>query len=943
MSASRIPVPSRPYQHRSRSPSPSPSPSTAAPSSTPLSKSASQHLSLNAGNEDDEEDYEDYSNSPASRYRPPPSPSPAPPSASLSHQNGGSLRHSHSSSQTAPLHFSDFSTTPAITMSSSSGYRASPLGHHHSTSSSSLTTPASSNAELDTRKRQSKRDEAIRKKIEADLQRKSGKSGSGAAGGGVGGGGAGGNGGRRTRKMSRPTAAAGTVSALRPLPALTVPQSMTVADASQLCAAKRTDCVLVVDDEEHLAGIFTAKDLAFRVVAQGLDARNTPVSAIMTRSPMVTRDSTSATEALNTMVTRGFRHLPVCNDEGDVVGLLDIAKVFYEALEKLERAHGSSQKLYNALEGVQSEWGAAATSGPQAAMLQYIEALRQKMSIPDLTTILDSRTLPVTVGVRTTVKEAARMMKEHHTTAVCVMEGAGPAGATATSSGGPVSGKIAGIFTSKDVVLRVIAAGLEPKSCSVVRVMTPHPDTAPPTMTIQEALRKMHDGRYLNLPVVETDAEQRLVGVVDVLKLTYATLEMINSMNEDAGGPGGGGADGGGPMWNRFWNSFGQTGSAGGSMTGGQGGDDGDSVLSGPTGTGTGTRPQSMYGLGEAGSGAPGTPSKTFGSAADLSSDLHPNDSASAVGGDGTPLHGPGRGNLFDDGASQVGGAAGAHAGVADDGTYLFKFVTPSGRTHRFQARYDEGSFETVREIVTNKLALDPFFEPPAATGESLAAPVSASGGGGEGAVLSPEAEQQPGTPAPLPDPNDFSLAYTDDDSDVVLITADGDVLDAVSVARKQGKDRVLLILQGGRAWTDAMSKATAASVLVGAAAAVGGAGKRAKSRRAKGLGMVEEDEDEDGEGGPGAEEDGAEGGVSTSAGAEAGEGEADAGAGARSAARRRGGKSAAKGSGGGGDDELLFGVLPKDLALPAAIGFLGVAVIGAVVLTRATGGGNRY
>lgn len=57
----------------------------------------------------------------------------------------------------------------------------------------------------------------------------------------------------------------GTVAGLRPSPALTVPEAMSVADASQLCAAKRTDCVLVVDEEEGLSGIFTAKDLAFRV------------------------------------------------------------------------------------------------------------------------------------------------------------------------------------------------------------------------------------------------------------------------------------------------------------------------------------------------------------------------------------------------------------------------------------------------------------------------------------------------------------------------------------------------------------------------------------------------------------------------------------------------------------------------------------------------------
>ena len=250
------------------------------------------------------------------------------------------------------------------------------------------------------------------------------------------------------------------------------------------------------------------------MTAEGLDPRSTPVSSIMTRGPMVTRDTTSATEALQLMVQRGFRHLvsfllyinlsrvkisyvlflqPVCNEDGNVMGLLDITKVFHEALDKVERGSTASQKLYNALEGVQTELGPGMASNPKAAaMLAYVEALREKTALPDLTTVMDSRTQPATVTPKTTVRDAARLMKERRTTAVCVME----------QSPGASQPKIAGIFTSKDIVLRVIAAGLEPSRCSVVRVMTPHPDVAPPTMTVQDALKKMH-GRPLPFQILK--------------------------------------------------------------------------------------------------------------------------------------------------------------------------------------------------------------------------------------------------------------------------------------------------------------------------------------------------------------------------------------------------------------------------------------------------------
>ncbi|KAG9061366.1 hypothetical protein KI688_007344 [Linnemannia hyalina] len=458
------------------------------------------------------------------------------------------------------------------------------------------------------RHRQSKKDEAIRRKIEQELSKKRHSSRKA----------------KQTQKMM-----AGTVSALRVSQALTVSESLTVTEASQNMAAKRADCVLVINDEEHLSGIFTAKDLAFRVVAAGLDPRSTRVSDIMTPNPMVVTTDRSATDALNLMVQKGFRHLPVQNEDSEIVGLLDITKCLYESLSKMERAYGQSKKLYDALEGVDKEWGGM----QNVAMVQYMETLREKMMCPDLSSVLDGSP-PAEVNVKATVKEAAKLMKERRVTAVLVMDQNGI--------------DIAGIFTSKDIVLRVIAAQLEPSNCSVVRVMTPHPDTAPSSMTIMDALRKMHDGHYLNLPVVEEDKE--IVGVVDVLKLTYATMEQINSMNTKDSESG--------PMWNHFWNSAAMA------------GDDEGSVVS------ESMAPSSIMSPSMAASPSSHQAMQPF------PGEIFPNESASVVAEDRSEL---------------------IHKQIEEEHTtFVFKFKSPISNTvHRFTADYTD--LNRLRETIMEK------------------------------------------------------------------------------------------------------------------------------------------------------------------------------------------------------------------------------------------------
>ncbi|ORY32884.1 hypothetical protein BCR39DRAFT_522278 [Naematelia encephala] len=676
--------------------------------------------------------------------------------------------------------------------------------HNHSNSIPDSPSMSNMSPAADPRRKQSKRDESLRKKIESELSRK--RPGSTQT--------------QQGKKGDRKKPQKGTVAGLRPSPALTVPEGMTVADASQLCAAKRTDCVLVVDDEEGLSGIFTAKDLAFRVTAEGLDPRITTVAQIMTKNPMVTRDTTSATEALQLMVSKHFRHLPVCNEDGDVVGLLDITKVFHEALAKVERGSTATSQLSAALAGVQSELGPSLASNPQAAaMLAYVDSLRDRMAQPDLTTVLDSRLSPPTVSPRTSVREAAKMMKDRRTTAVCVMEAnAGTSVVSGMSTTNAIP-RIAGIFTSKDIVLRVIAAGLDAQRCSVVRVMTPHPDTAAPTTTVQDALKKMHNGHYLNLPVVEEDG--RLVGIVDVLKLTYATLEQIETMHEEK-------STDGGPMWGKFFDTLNHVND-----------DDTASIISQSERPDTPSRPVHNRGLS---------------SITSPTSEVHPNDSASAA-----------------DDASEM-GKRGAASSVApaplpvDDGTYIFKFRTPSGRTHRFQARHD--SYELLRDIVAGKLQSDPFFS-------------------GEGAVE--------GSLVHIPDPNAFTLSYTDDEGDLVTMTADGDVADAVRLARGQKSDRVVLLVDGGKVWEEAARD-------IGGDKAV--EALKEVEHESKGIEEVE-DKMEAPLADPAVEPTfGKKGLVHTHPGQQS-------------------------------HGELIGGVLPKDMVLPAAIGFLGVVILGVFIASR--------
>ena len=109
-------------------------------------------------------------------------------------------------------------------------------------------------------------------------------------------------------------------------PAATVRPEQTVLDAVKLMDAERVGAVAVVVDN-RLVGMFTERDVMRRVVLTEKDPATTPVSEVMTPSPVVARREMSEREAFRIMVDKHFRHLPVVDASGAVIGIVSLRRL----------------------------------------------------------------------------------------------------------------------------------------------------------------------------------------------------------------------------------------------------------------------------------------------------------------------------------------------------------------------------------------------------------------------------------------------------------------------------------------------------------------------------------------------------------------------------------------------------------------------------------------
>ena len=106
------------------------------------------------------------------------------------------------------------------------------------------------------------------------------------------------------------------------------------ADSKELAraAARRmaTRCVgtlVVLDADKRPVGILTDRDLAVRVLAEGLNPDTTPVADVMTRHPATVNENSAIEDVLALMRSKSVRRMPVVDKQGRLVGLVSVDDV----------------------------------------------------------------------------------------------------------------------------------------------------------------------------------------------------------------------------------------------------------------------------------------------------------------------------------------------------------------------------------------------------------------------------------------------------------------------------------------------------------------------------------------------------------------------------------------------------------------------------------------
>jgi len=103
-----------------------------------------------------------------------------------------------------------------------------------------------------------------------------------------------------------------------------------VSEAMHAMQKEHRGCVLVTDAggmESPLAGIFTERDVLYRIIDRGRNPATLPLQEVMTRNPDALLSNATVAYVLNRMAVGGYRHIPVVDEQDRPVAIISVRDV----------------------------------------------------------------------------------------------------------------------------------------------------------------------------------------------------------------------------------------------------------------------------------------------------------------------------------------------------------------------------------------------------------------------------------------------------------------------------------------------------------------------------------------------------------------------------------------------------------------------------------------
>jgi CBS domain-containing protein len=161
----------------------------------------------------------------------------------------------------------------------------------------------------------------------------------------------------------------------------------------------------------------------------------------------------------------------------------------------------------------------------------------------------DIMTRDVTVAHRdTSLEEVARLMKQEDTGVIPVVEPTDGTAETITSDADAAkstrsnkriysNGKLVGLITDRDIVIRALAEGKDARSTRAEEIMTSDVHTAQPNDRVIDVIRKMGDKQVRRIPVIDGNGQLHgIISMADVALETEEDRELATALEEISSG-----------------------------------------------------------------------------------------------------------------------------------------------------------------------------------------------------------------------------------------------------------------------------------------------------------------------------------------------------------------------------------------------------------------------